>query len=132
VQAEWREHGLIKQRVHTRRRRRVVRNRLRLPPRLDHGSRLPAILACHGHGPFGKEPVMGNRSSAALVAEIETQNYDYGLRMAQAGFAVIAIDWRGFGERDDRRKPNANGLPIDAKPVRTCATSTSSARRSWA
>ena len=35
-------------------------------------------------------------------------NYDYGLSLAKAGYAVIAIDWRGFGERDDRCKPNWN------------------------
>jgi hypothetical protein len=35
------------------------------------------------------------------------------LRMAQSGFAVIAIDWRGFGERDDRKKPHCND--VDAR-----------------
>src|SRR5205823_7939663 len=51
-----------------------------------------------------------NRSSPQLAAEIVTHNYDYGLQMALAGFAVIAIDWRGFGERDDRRKPHFNDV----------------------
>lgn len=72
--------------------------------------KLPAILACHGHGEFGKEPVMGNTTSAELRASIARCNYDYGLQMAKAGFAVIAIDWRGFGVRDDRRKPNWNNM----------------------
>ena len=49
---------------------------------------------------------MGNRGSADRAAKIANNNYDYGLAMAKAGYAVIAIDWRGFGERDDRRKPN--------------------------
>ena len=53
---------------------------------------------------------MGNRSTPQLAAEITNLNYDYGLRMAQAGYAVIAIDWRGFGERDDRRKPHYNDV----------------------
>jgi hypothetical protein len=30
--------------------------------------------------------------------------------MAMAGFVVMAIDWRGFGERDDRRKPHTNDV----------------------
>jgi len=30
--------------------------------------------------------------------------------MAKAGYAVIAIDWRGFGERNDRVKPNWNDM----------------------
>jgi pimeloyl-ACP methyl ester carboxylesterase len=67
----------------------------------EAGGRLPGILACHGHGPFGKEAVMGNRSSPEIQANIELHNYDCGLQMAKAGYAVIAIDWRGFGERSD-------------------------------
>lgn len=66
----------------------------------------PGILCCHGHGPFGKESVMGNRATRDMAATIEQHNYDYGLQMAQAGFVTIAIDWRGFGDRDDRRKPH--------------------------
>ncbi|MEA2711717.1 MAG: hypothetical protein QOF78_4318 [Phycisphaerales bacterium] len=109
VQAEWREDGLIKQRVlfDVEHGLSVVAYVFR--PESARG-RLPAILACHGHGPFGKEPVMGNRSTPQLAGEIVNHNYDYGLQMALAGFAVIAIDWRGFGERDDRRKPNLNDV----------------------
>ena len=111
IQAEWREDGLIKQRVifDVEQGLSVVAYVFR-PENLR--SRLPAILACHGHGPFGKEPVMGNRSTPQLSAEIVNHNYDYGLQMALAGFAVIAIDWRGFGERDDRRKPNFNDVDV--------------------
>jgi dienelactone hydrolase len=105
IQAEWREDGLIKQRVifDVEEGLSAVAYVFR-PER--HAGKLPAILACHGHGPFGKEAVMGNRSSSPMVNEIVNHHYDYGLQMARAGFAVIAIDWRGFGERDDRRKPN--------------------------
>ena len=53
--------------------------------------RLPGILACHGHGPFGKEPVSGNASAPELRAAIESHNYDYGRQMAQAGYAVIGM-----------------------------------------
>ena len=50
---------------------------------------------------------MGNRdSSAQHAASIAEHNYDYGLQMAKAGFAVVAIDWRGFGVRADQQKPN--------------------------
>jgi len=71
---------------------------------------LPGILACHGHGPFGKDSVMGNRGTPDHRANVERLNYDYGLEMAKAGHVVIAIDWRGFGERDDRVKPNQNDI----------------------
>src|SRR3954447_8636393 len=105
IQAEWREDGVIKRRVLIDVEGGLSAVAYVFRPESARG-RLPGILACHGHGPFGKEAVMGNRSSSQLAAEVMNHNYDYGLQMAQAGFAVIAIDWRGFGERDDRRKPN--------------------------
>ena len=49
---------------------------------------------------------MGNRGTPEMAANIAFHNYDYGLQMAKAGFVTMAIDWRGFGERDDRRKPH--------------------------
>ncbi len=76
----------------------------------DATGQLPAILCCHGHGLLGKEPVMGNRSSPELLEHIRLRNYDYGLQMAKDGFVTMAIDWRGFGERDDRLKPYFHDL----------------------
>ena len=105
IQAEWTEGGLHKQRVIL-----DVEDDLSAVAYVfrpsDARGKLPGILACHGHGQFGKEAIMGNRSSSELRANIDSHNYDYGLQMAQAGYAVIAIDWRGFGQRDDRAKPN--------------------------
>ena len=113
VQAEWREHGLIKQRVVFDVEEGLSAVAYVFRPESSNGHRLPAILACHGHSPFGKDSVMGNRSTPEQARDVEVQNYDYGLRMAQAGFVTIAIDWRGFGERDDRRKPNSHGLVVE-------------------
>ena len=115
IQAEWREDGLVKQRVIFDVEDGLSAVAYVFRPEGARG-KLPGILACHGHGPFGKETVMGNRSSAAMAADITNHNYDYGFQMAQAGFAVIAIDWRGFGERDDRRKPNFNDIDIQHLP----------------
>jgi dienelactone hydrolase len=115
IQAEWREDGLIKQRFIFDVEEGLSATGYLFRPENARG-KLPAILACHGHGPFGKEPVMGNRSSPQLVSEINNHNYDYGLQMAQAGFVTIAIDWRGFGERDDRRKPNFNDVDVQHLP----------------
>ena len=107
--AEWTEDGLIKQKVIF-----DVEDGLSATAYVfrlaEAKGKLPGILACHGHGPFGKEPVMGNRSTSELQANIGMFNYDYGYQMAKAGYAVIAIDWQGFGERDDRRKPNLNDI----------------------
>ena len=82
------------------------------PAGLKKGEKRPALLCCHGHGPFGKEPVMGNNSTEELRASISTHHYDYGHRMAKDGYITFAIDWIGFGERNDNNKPNfrnANG-----------------------
>ncbi len=76
------------------------------------GPKLPALLCWHGHGRFGKDSVMGNKSSSDRKAEIEGCNYDYGHQMAKAGFLTYAIDWMGVGERNDNNKPhffNHNG-----------------------
>jgi dienelactone hydrolase len=104
VLAEWSEDGLVKRKVifDTEKGMSAVAYVYRPA---EVAGKLPGVLACHGHGPFGKEPVMGNRSSPEMAANLAQHNYDYGLKMAKAGYAVIAMDWRGFGQRDDRGKP---------------------------
>ena len=105
IVAEWEEDGLIKQRVLLDVEAELSAAAYVFRP-ADAAGPVPGILACHGHGPFGKEAMMGNRSSREMRAFIESGNSDYGFQMAQAGYAVIAIDWRGFGERSDARKPH--------------------------
>ncbi|MCL2647381.1 MAG: prolyl oligopeptidase family serine peptidase [Phycisphaerales bacterium] len=109
--AEWTEDGLIKRRLYfdVEENLSVVAYLFR-PKNAKQNEKLPAILCCHGHGPYGKESVMGNRATPAHRDDIARTNYDYGLQMAKAGFVTIAIDWRGFGERDDRRKPHYRNL----------------------
>jgi hypothetical protein len=105
--AEWVHDGLRKQRwiidvgPHI-----AAAFQVNFPPDLAPGQKRPAILCCHGHGPFGKEPVMGNDSSDDLRGSIARCNYNYGHQMAKAGFVTFAIDWIGFGERNDTRKPH--------------------------
>jgi dienelactone hydrolase len=107
--AEWRQDGLIKQRVYIDVEEGLSAAAYVFRPENASG-RLPAILCCHGHGPYGKDSVMGNDSDPAQAAKISQLNYNYGLQMAKAGYVTIAIDLRGFGERDDRLKPNHNDL----------------------
>lgn len=64
-----------------------------------------AILCSHGHGPYGKEPVAGNKSSAALRGQIEAHRYNYGEIMARAGYLTLSPDLRVFGERADGGDP---------------------------
>ena len=105
--AEWRSKGLRRQRwiidVQPYLSATLLVN---IPEDTRESEKLPTILACHGHGRFGKEPVMGNDSSPALRQEIEDHGYNYGEAMAHKGFVTYAIDWIGFGERNDSQKPN--------------------------
>jgi len=108
--AEWEHRGLRKQRWLIDVQSDLAATCLvNLPPGALEGERYPAILCWHGHGPFGKEPVMGNDSSPELRAAIAAHNYDYGQQMAQQGYVTYAIDWIGAGERNDEHKPNRRG-----------------------
>lgn len=70
-----------------------------LTPKTDE-KKLPAILCCHGHGPYGKDPVVGvHFNQPDRINDIKTANYNYGEIMAKRGYITIAPDWRGFGER---------------------------------
>lgn len=101
---EWEHDGLIKQKwiIDVQKHLSVTVITAR-PKETPADVRLPAILCWHGHNQFGKDSVMGNDSSAERKAEIQTGNYDYGHRMAKAGFATFALDWLGFGDLDDKR-----------------------------
>jgi dienelactone hydrolase len=105
--AEWKQDGLRMQRwvVDVQRHLSAI-VLVAYPGELRRGEKRPAILCWHGHGQFGKDSVMGNESSVARKAEIAQHNYDYGRKMAQAGFITFAIDWIGGGERSDSAKPH--------------------------
>ena len=64
-----------------------------------------AIICSHGHGPYGKEPVAGNKSTPELRDNIERHHYNYGEEMARRGFMTICPDLRVFGERSDGGDP---------------------------
>ncbi|MHB9132872.1 MAG: alpha/beta hydrolase family protein [Armatimonadota bacterium] len=111
---EWEEDGLVKQRwlIDVSPYMSAAFQVNFLPEVRGSGKQHPALMCWHGHGAFGKDSVMGNRSSKERNAEIDLYNYDYGHQMAQAGFVTYAIDWMGVGERNDNRRPhnfNHNG-----------------------
>jgi dienelactone hydrolase len=58
----------------------------------------PAVLAIHGHGP-GKGEVCGLDDDEETRAAIAEDHGDYGHRLAEAGYVVLAPDLRLFGER---------------------------------
>jgi dienelactone hydrolase len=103
--AEWEHDGLLKQKWIIDVSKHISATLLiNYPSKIDGAT--PAIMCCHGHGAFGKEPVMGNDSTPELRDEISRMNYNYGHQMAKSGFITFAIDWIGFGERNDNKKPN--------------------------
>lgn len=106
---EWEHDGLIKQKwiIDVQKHLSVTLIACRAKEAVP-GVRLPAILCWHGHGQFAKDSVMGNDSSDERRKEIAMHNYDYGHRMAKAGFATFAIDWLGCGDLDEERKHRKN------------------------
>ena len=107
IAAEWEHDGLRKQRWLIDVGKHISASFLvNIPGDLREGEKRPAICCWHGHGPFGKEPIMGNDSSPELRAAIAYHNYNYGHQMAKKGFVTFAIDWMGGGERDDNNKPH--------------------------
>lgn len=114
LQAEWMHRGVRKQRwlIDVQAEIAAVLY-VNIPRDLKRGEKRPAILCWHGHGPHGKEPVMGNDASAEMRANAESMNYVYGQTMAQAGFVTYAIDWIGAGERNDDIKPNHSNVRGD-------------------
>ena len=108
---EWEHDGLIKQRWLIDVGRHISAGLVVAKPKgLPEGEKRPAILCWHGHGPYGKEPVMGNDSTPDRRAGIEQANYNYGHAMAKAGYVTFAIDWIGRGERDDSGKPHFRSM----------------------
>ena len=105
--AEWEHDGLTKQRWLIDAGKHISATFLiNYPQGLSADEKRPTLLCWHGHGAFGKEPVMGNVSSPAVQANLDVHNYNYGHQMAMNGFITYAIDWIGGGERNDSNKPN--------------------------
>ena len=77
-----------------------------------------AILCCHGHGKFGKDPVAGVRSSEGREADIREMNYNYAEQMAKEGYVTLTPDLRVFGERRDGPNPFPGCDPCDINFVK--------------
>ena len=106
IESECEEDGLLKRSVvlDTEADYSVVA-RVYIPAETPADHSTPAILCNHGHGDFGKEPIMGVRKpdQPECEEEIKRCNYDYGLQMAKRGYITIAIDYRGWSPSDGKR-----------------------------
>ena len=74
----------------------------------------PAImLALHGHGYYGADPVAGVMKGRFQEGEsLKQHNYDYGAQFARRGYLVYCLCQRGFAQRCDVDSPG-NGLVVD-------------------
>jgi len=59
----------------------------------------PAVLAIHGHGVLGADPVMNAGPDERLAQQVAHYEYDFGHRLAEQGMIVLAPSLRGFGSR---------------------------------
>jgi dienelactone hydrolase len=70
-----------------------------LVPKMPSNQRLPGILALHGHGPYGNDPVAGRDDLPGVAKAIQRANYDYGRQLARKGYVVAVPCLTPFGKR---------------------------------
>ncbi len=104
--AEWEDGPLRKQRWVINVSKYISATLLVNYPKAMAGKKIPAIMCCHGHGPLGKDVIMGNGTGPEFESQTTLMNYNYGRVMAERGYVTYAIDWVGFGDRNDTNKPN--------------------------
>jgi len=62
------------------------------------GSRLPAVVAFHGHG-YGSREVVGLSPTDEPILDRPTYQKNFGVELAKRGFLVVAPEMFGFGDR---------------------------------
>ena len=75
-----------------------------LLPKAPASGRRPAVVALHGHGPFGHDAVAGIDDSPDRRDDIAKFNYDYGRQLARRGYVVAAPCFQPFGRRLDSKQ----------------------------
>jgi len=61
------------------------------------------VLAIHGHGPFGYDPVAGRDDLPGVADEIKQSHYDYGRQLVRRGYVVAVPCLTPFGRRLGKR-----------------------------
>ena len=67
---------------------------------------IPAVIAIHGHGCYGKDALIGKYATAEEKDCIEKYNYSFALDLVRMGYVVLCPDTRGFGERQENMNRN--------------------------
>jgi dienelactone hydrolase len=70
-----------------------------LTPREKSDRRRGGVLALHGHGAHGYEPVAGRDDVPGVAASIKACNYDYGRQLVRRGYIVAVPCLTPFGRR---------------------------------
>jgi dienelactone hydrolase len=88
-----------------------------LVPRGRSGRR-PGIVALHGHGTFGNDPVAGVDDTPERQKNIAAANYDYGRQLVRKGYVVAAPCFTPFGARLGKRESYRGDDPCAVTFVR--------------
>jgi dienelactone hydrolase len=70
-----------------------------LTPRGQQDQVYPGVLAIHGHGRHGFDPVAGRDDLPGVAQSIQGANYDYGRQLARRGYMVAVPCLTPFGRR---------------------------------
>lgn len=70
-----------------------------LSPRGKTDKKRPGVLALHGHGGHGYDPVAGCDDRPGIAQAIRGANYDYGRQLVQRGYVVAVPCLTPFGRR---------------------------------
>ena len=89
-----------------------------LTPKPAVNRRHPGILALHGHGKWGNDPVVGLARTPDAHAEMVDTHYDYGLQLVRQGYVVAAPCFTPFGRRLDHEKTYGGEDPCAVTFVR--------------
>jgi len=92
-----------------------------LTPKPAREGKRPGILALHGHGRWGNDPVVGIAKTPEARAELERARYDYGLQLVRQGYVVAAPCFTPFGRRLDDEKAYGGEDPCAVTFVRMIA-----------
>jgi dienelactone hydrolase len=79
---------------------------------------LPGVVAVHGHGALGADPVVGRELTPGVEEAVKGANYDYGLQLVRRGYVVAAPCLTPFGRRLGDRKGYGGNDPCAVTFIR--------------